>query len=48
MMFGYFEESAHGNAISLILVFIADQLTRLLAASRIELIVRRLYSRMTS
>jgi len=45
MMFGYFEENARGNAISLILVFAADQLTRLLAASRIELFVRRLLSR---
>lgn len=48
MMLGYFEENARGNALSLILVFAADQLMRLLAASRIELIIRRLLSRMKS
>jgi Sulfotransferase family len=44
MMFGYCEEKSRGNAFTLILVFAADQCMRLLAASRIELIIRRLIS----
>jgi len=45
MMLGYFEEHGRGNAISLIIIYAADQIMRLLAASRIELPIRRLFSR---
>ncbi|MGB5540794.1 MAG: sulfotransferase [Gammaproteobacteria bacterium] len=48
LMLGYYEENLRGSAISVILVFTADQLMRLLAASRIELILRRLFTGKTS
>ena len=44
MLLGYYEDKRRSNAFSLILVFAADQLMRLLAASRIELAIRRLFS----
>jgi hypothetical protein len=48
MLLGYFEENACSNVFSMILVFTADQFMRLLAASRIELVIRRLFSRAKS
>lgn len=43
MMLGYFEDKARGSAISLPLVYLADQFMRLVTASRIELLIRRLF-----
>ena len=48
MMLGYFEENVCSNALSMILVFTADQFMRLLAVLRIEVLIRRMLSRVKS
>ena len=45
MMLGYFDENARSNTFSMILVFAADQIKRLLATIRIEVLIRRMLSR---